>query len=110
MAHSLLIYVPFISHYLYWLAIYYIINARTLSSYIFIWTTSAHTDLNNVGLLQYCDLSLSSIMMYMSRLTVIFQKSGTITQHAYEAHTPLKLDGIITVIKTMMVEETCESG
>jgi len=49
-------------------------------------------------------------MMYMSRLTVIFQKSGTITQHAYEAHTPLKLDGIITVIKTMMVEETCESG
>jgi hypothetical protein len=84
-AHSLLTYVPFISHYLYRLAIYCVINARTLSSYVFIWKTSAHTDLNIVGLLQYCDDSLSSIMMYMSQLKVIFQTSGTITRHVWRS-------------------------
>jgi len=62
------------------MSIYYVINARTLSSYVFLWKTRAHTDLNNVGLLQYRDDILSSIMMYMNRLTFT-QQRRVCTQH-----------------------------
>ena len=64
-------------------SICYLINARTWSSYVFLRKTSAHTDLNNVGLLQYCGGTLSIIMMYMSRLILRFQPTAC-TQHVWQ--------------------------
>jgi len=82
-AHSLLTCLLFNVVYIS-MSIYYVMNVRTFSSYIFLWKTSAHKDLNNVGLLQHCDDSLSIIMMYMNLLTPTFQPNA-FTQHVWQS-------------------------